>query len=117
MKKTLAATVLAAASTLTFTPAGTTSWEREVRNFAITIQERSEGRWAVLHMGRVWNGEGWEFDGMPSGRTEEHLAKCRFSLEEAVAIAQTQVDLTVVNGGTWAQWQAKWAALDAAETD
>jgi len=54
----------------------------------ITVESRGDGMWAVLDGRWCLNRDGgWEHEPMPSSRTEEFLARCRFPLEEAVVRA------------------------------
>lgn len=54
------------------------------KDFQITIENRSDGRWAVVQIGQVLNKSGeWEYEPLSSRRSEEFLERTRFSFEEA----------------------------------
>lgn len=76
----------------------------------IRIAFRAPGKWAVLHMGRCWDGTDWVQEASPSNRTDSFKKKSRFSLEEAVKLASGMVETTSVNGRTYAQWQEYFKA-------
>lgn len=56
----------------------------------IMVSSRGDGKWAVAAGRSVLNllGE-WEWEPMPSSRTDEFKARTRFSFEEAVTLAKT----------------------------
>lgn len=73
----------------------------ELHLWAVTVEYRSSGRYAVLHLGRCLTRTGkWEYEGSPSGRTTGFRARTRFPLEEALALAKQQAPHTCVNGFT-----------------
>jgi hypothetical protein len=80
-------------SDLVFTPTGTTRDER-TRHYQVHVTWRFEGRWSVTTSGLAWNGQDWDFDSRD---------RTLFTLEAAVAAAQSLVDTIEVNGLTWAQ--------------
>jgi hypothetical protein len=54
----------------------------------ITIEERSDAKWAVVDGGMVLNADGeWVFEPQPSSRTPEFLARTRFSFRTATKLA------------------------------
>lgn len=56
----------------------------------IKVENRGLGSWAVLDGSRCLNHDGgWEYEPLPSNRTDEFLARCRFPLEEAIDRATT----------------------------
>lgn len=107
--------LLSHATEFTFLPAGASPHDRDaVRYFAVRVVWRGGNRWAVTHMADCWSLDGWQYESMPSSRTEEFLAISRFPLEEAVAIARNVVDSISINGSTWAQWQERQIGYEAA---
>lgn len=54
-------------------------------NPAIHIEARGYGKWAITHMGNVLDKTGeWEWEPMPSSRTEDFLQRTRWaSAQEA----------------------------------
>lgn len=58
----------------------------------ITVDHRGGSRWAITNghgSGLVWcerDGE-WEWEPLPSNRDGEFLARCRYSLDDALRIA------------------------------
>ncbi len=45
----------------------------------VRICQRGPNSWAVVYCGLNLNKDGgWEYEGMPSGRTEEFFARCRY---------------------------------------
>ena len=65
-------------------------------NSTIRIEWRGGDKWAVVDVGRLClNSDGeWEYEPMPSNRDETFLGRCRFSFEEAVALARKVVTTT-----------------------
>jgi len=102
--------LLAHASAFTFYPTGAKTGDHEVSHFAIRVSLRSEGKFAIVHMGNCWNGKTWEYETLPSSRTDEFLASTRFERDEATRQALILVDTMRLNGRTWVQWQEKFAA-------
>jgi hypothetical protein len=86
--------LLAHATTFSFLPPGLERTDPNAKYFEVTVERRSEGRWAVINLGQAWDGEDWVYESLPSSREDEFLKKARFSLEEAVEIAQAST-LTV----------------------
>lgn len=71
--------------------------------FSITVERRGPGddRFAVLHHGRCLSKDGkWDFEPMPSSRTDEWIIGHRFSLETALRLAKKQAPLIRINGHT-----------------
>lgn len=80
-------------------------------HFSIKVAYRGGGRWAVLHNGWCLNRAGqWEYEHVPSERTDEWLAEHRFPLGEALAMARAELPRLVVNGMTTAQAVARSSA-------
>jgi hypothetical protein len=69
----------------------------------ITIENRSKGQWAVLQHGKLVlarDGE-WEWEPLPSERTEAFKRRTRYTLTQAVRLARliqagTQLDRRVI---------------------
>jgi hypothetical protein len=62
------------------------------RNCEITVEKRSEGRWAVCQHGLCLNNEdGWEFERLATSRGEDFLARTRFSFDVAMRLASEKV--------------------------
>jgi hypothetical protein len=69
--------------------------------FRVTVAYRGADRWAVLHHGFCLNREGdWDYESIPSERTDEWLAEHRFSEDEAVRLAREAMPRLTVNGLT-----------------
>lgn len=61
------------------------------RHFTITVEWRSPDRWAVCNrMGECWNRrtKTWDYESMPSSRTDAFKRTHRFPLDEAIEIAK-----------------------------
>lgn len=55
----------------------------------VELRNRKEMKWAVSNGSGVYNRLGeWEYEPMPSSRTDEFFARTRYSLEEAWEIAE-----------------------------
>jgi len=68
-------------------------------NFTIAVEYRGDGRWAVLHHGWTLTVDGeWEYEPRPSGREDDYLARCRFDLGTALALARKALPDLRVNG-------------------
>jgi hypothetical protein len=54
-------------------------------NTRTTVEYRGDGKWAVNDCGFVLSRTGeWEYEPLPSSRTDDFIARCRFdNLEEA----------------------------------
>lgn len=102
--------LLAHASEFIFYPTGAKAGDQEASHFAIRVSLRSEGKFAVVHMGNCWNGKTWEYESLPSHRTEEFIASTRFERDDAIRQALALVDTITLNGRTWAQWLEHFAA-------
>ena len=51
----------------------------------IVVEARGGGTWAVAQGGSVLAADGlWEWEPMPSSRTDDFIARTRFSLDEAL---------------------------------
>lgn len=78
--------------------------------FQIVVAYRGRGLWAVsrhrMCLGR--SGE-WDWESLPSERTDEWLAEHRFPLDEALKLGREELPKLRVNGKTAAE-VAAWAA-------
>jgi hypothetical protein len=71
------------------------------RAFLITIEQRGDGKWAVMHCGFCLGVDGtWDFESIPSGRVREWLRGHRFPLREATQRAVEVAPFVTVNGHT-----------------
>lgn len=69
--------------------------------WAVEVEYRGDGRWAVTHMSQCLAADGtWGYERQPSSRTDEWLAARRFTLDEALRLAREQAPLMVINGLT-----------------
>jgi len=84
-------------------------------SFTITVAWRNEGQWAVCWMGDCLNKRGeWEYESIPSSRTEAFFKRCRFTEDEAKRRALEAVDKLTINGRTFQQADA-WVKARIAE--
>jgi len=95
------------ATEFSFLPPGLERTDPNARYFEVKASRRGEGKWAVVCMGEVWDGEYWVYESLPSNRTEEFIAKARFPLEEAVQIAQAATETVKLVGFTYAEFVVK----------
>ena len=73
--------------------------ERDRGSWDLSVEERGEGRWAVLHLSYCLGADGrFVYEPSPSNRTDEFLASHRFGLDEALALAKRAAPDVVVNG-------------------
>lgn len=80
--------------------------------FEIRIEERGQidgtTRWAVCRMGYCLNRSGrWDYEMLPSSRTDRWIARHRFDLETAIRLAKKAAPLITVNGHTVAEALAR----------
>lgn len=69
--------------------------------FTIRVVRRSEDRWAVLRWSRCLGADGeWDYESIPSERTDEWKATHRFDLDTALRLAQEAAPKVTVNGWT-----------------
>ena len=82
--------------------------EDAMDSWAVQVSWRGNDLWAVkLHGRQCLGADGeWDWESLPSGRTDEWLATHRFTLEEALRRAREVCPTITVNGLT---------ALDVAE--
>lgn len=72
-------------------------------HWSIRVADRGRGLWAVIRGGHeggpVWGAaDGWDWETIPSERTDEWLAGHRFPLDRALELARTLCLTIVVNG-------------------
>lgn len=101
--------LLTHATEFKFLPAGAEPGQADVDHFSVRVSLRGPGRYAVVHMGSCWDGKEWVYESLPSNRTDAFKMQSRFPLDEAVELARELVDTVRMNGGTWAQWQERFA--------
>lgn len=80
--------------------------------YSITVEERGQlnGQvlWSACWMGRCLNAKGrWDYEPIPSSRTDKWIAKHRFNLDTALALAKEAALLLEVNGLTVADAVAR----------
>lgn len=77
--------------------------------FSIQVDYAGHGRWAVrLRGSRCLAADGrWDWEPIPSERTDEWLAKYRFDLDTAIRLAKEQAPRVTVNGHTVEQVLAR----------
>jgi hypothetical protein len=79
--------------------------------FALAVEYRGHGLWAVLRFSQCLGTDGeWSYESNPSSRTDNWLARHRFPLEEALALAKEHAPNVTVNGMTVADVLARKAA-------
>jgi hypothetical protein len=78
------------------------------RYFTITVEWRGGDRWAVCRLGECLGiGGDWDYESMPSNRTDSWLAAHRFDLETALRFAKVHAPRLTANGRTVADVLAK----------
>lgn len=74
------------------------------RHYAITVEYRGDGLWAVCSGGFCFGTDGeWDFEPSPSSREDDWLATHRFDEATALELAERQAPLMTCNGITVAQ--------------
>lgn len=69
--------------------------------YAITVEYRGDGRWAVWRMGECLGVDGvWVWEPRPSGRDADWVAAHRFGLDTALDLAKAAAPHVTVNGRT-----------------
>jgi len=77
-------------------------------SFAITVTYRGRGLWAVSRHRRCLRRDGvWDFEPIPSDRTDEWLAEHRFTEAEALELAKEWAPRVMCNGITAAEALAR----------
>lgn len=72
--------------------------------FALTVQDRGHGKWAVIHSNSCLGSDGtWDFGVKEYDRGDEWLQSHRFDLETALRLASEVAPHVTVNGQTAAQ--------------
>jgi hypothetical protein len=57
--------------------------------YHVTVEKRSDGRWAVVQLGFVLNDvEEWEYECLPSNRSDEFLERTRYPFDVAMEKAK-----------------------------
>ena len=101
--------VLDRVSEYTIYPAGCDQGYRSrgASSFAVRVQRRDGGAWAVVHAGRTLSRSGeLVVEGASGELTKKYLARHRFDCDVAIAKAEALAETVVVNGRTWARWRA-----------
>jgi hypothetical protein len=74
------------------------------RHYAITVEYRGDGRWAVMSGGFCFDADGdWDYEPSPSSRDDDWLATHRFDEQTALRLAEEQAPLMICNGITVAE--------------
>lgn len=82
-------------------------------HFRITVERRAPNQWAVMHNGYCLHTSGrWDYEPLPSSRTDQWKKSHRFDLETALKKARRMAPDVTVNGWTVEQVIAKAAARD-----
>lgn len=77
--------------------------------FALTVERRAPGRWAVCKRSRCLGADGtWDHESIPSEREDEWLATHRFDLDTALALAKEAALTVTVGGMTVQRALAEW---------
>lgn len=77
-------------------------------HFSLTVAERGPGSWAVLRYGFCYDTTGnREYESTSTDRTDEFLARFRFPLDDALALAKRIAPTLNVNGYTVADFLAR----------
>ena len=75
------------------------------RNFNITVEYRGDDKWAICWFRQCLSATGeWDWESIPSERTEEWLAAHRFDLDVALRLAKTAAPGVTCNGITAQAW-------------
>lgn len=70
-------------------------------HFNLAVEYRGRGLWAVVRLGQCLSRTGtWDYESIPSERTDEWLADHRFDLDTALKLAKEAAPLVTVNGFT-----------------
>lgn len=69
--------------------------------FSLTVERRAPDRWAICWLGMCFSKNGtWDYEALPSERTNEWKDDHRFDMETALALAKGEVMKIKVNGLT-----------------
>ena len=101
----------------TYYPDGCDPDDMNAHGFGVTVAYRGNGLYLVARGGRsaaeqLSKTGKWLW--YPLKMTQ--MRWCRFDFEEACRLAESVVNDVVVNGRTWNQWQAHFAALKKEKT-
>lgn len=67
--------------------------------WAITVEYRDEGQWAVKHHSSCLSSSGkWDYEPNPSSRTDAWKRRHRFTEEEALRLARKHAPNVCING-------------------
>lgn len=67
--------------------------------YTVMVEYRGPGRWAVTRHGNCLSRSGeWDYESMPSSRTDDWLAEFRFTYDEAIEAAAKVAPTLKVNG-------------------
>lgn len=81
-------------------------------HWAITVEYRGDGKWAVLHFRSCLGADGdWDLEPSPTNREDDWLATHRFDMETAIALASEHAPKVSVNGMTPADILARHPEL------
>jgi hypothetical protein len=73
----------------------------EYPTFAVTVEDRGRGRWAVCRGKRCLGVDGyWDWEPLPSSREDAWLEEHRFSLADALELAVGVAPKIRINGVT-----------------
>lgn len=73
----------------------------EAYHWAISVEYRGKGTWAVLHFGYCLGSDGeWDYEPSPSNREDDWLETHRFDVETALTLAREHAPKVTVNGLT-----------------
>lgn len=70
-------------------------------SFTLSVEYRGDDRWAVMDHPHCLSADGaWDFEHIPSERTDEWIANHRFDLDTALDLARKNAPLLHANGFT-----------------
>lgn len=84
-------------------------------HFTIEVKRTAPERFAVRWRGDCWNNETheWDYEHIPSERTDEWKAAHRYSYDEAIRLARELAPTLKTNGRTVHEWMAYVASMNA----
>ena len=89
---------VATAYTFSLLPEDSQDWD----TFAVRVEYRGYGRWAVMRHGHCLNtSDEWDYERNPSGRDDDWLNEHRFALDEALTRARRILPTITCNGHTY----------------
>jgi hypothetical protein len=84
----------------------------ESHYFDVTVEKRSQDTWAVKHRNNCFNTNlAGVYESLPSNRTDEFIANYRFTLAEAVEIAERLSHVIKLTGSTAEEYAEWWLEL------